>query len=253
MRVFLTVFVSVLLVFGTIMYRSNPVVNVQGITTTTSSSATTSISVLGLNSSATSQKTSVQGKNRITSTYTFDWAKLKSVNTINIRLETEITEPEFYKDIDQVLQETYSGDVINIHLSGYGGRVDSTLELIYNIQKSHAIVNMIVEAPVYSADAYLAVSGDTLTMNPNSVLMFHAPANSDGLMSSQIDCSTAEGFDRGHPQSEQCEADKAAQVKVDSNFIYSLPYLTTQEKYKILQGYEIYLFPTDITTRASHA
>lgn len=213
-------------------------------------STTMAIHIMGMDETSSLSQIQTIGKDRITQEEHFSLWRLKIVKNTIVRLESEITAPENYKDVERVLQEATEGDVITFHLAGYGGRVDALTELVSNIHQSKAVINMIVDAPVYSTDAMLAVSGDTLKMNRNSLLMFHAPANILGKMTSQIDCSLLTGTDRGQPESDQCELDKQAQMRLDQQQINSLPYLTKQEKAAILEGKEVYLFPNDIKKRA---
>lgn len=210
-------------------------------------------SLLGLIQNSELDNTQTLGKDRVITQTVFSWKHLKFVKNTTVRLETEIKEPEDYKDIERVLQEAHHGDVVTFHLIGEGGRMDSTIDLISNIKRSEAKVIMIVDGPVYSADAILAVSGYKLIMSQQSFLMFHAPAytnaNDENELASQTDCNKLTGLDRGVLASIQCEKDKIALVWLDSQIINSLKYLTSTEKQSILQGNEVYLYPKNIHDR----
>jgi hypothetical protein len=162
---------------------------------------------------------------------TYPWIKY----TTEIRLDNEIGSPDLYKDITQILSSAGYYDPVNFHLVGTGGRVDAALLLINNIQASKAQVNMIVEAPVYSAHAYIAVSGKTLTMRPYTYMMFHYSSVLN------LDCSEATGTDRGVSNKEHCEMYKSTDLYNNNKVVMGLPLLTNQEKFMIMTGHDVYI------------
>lgn len=188
---------------------------------------------------------------RVSAVKHWSWRHFSYVKEITIRLETEITALENYRDIERALQEATYGDTITFHLAGYGGSLLTEQSLSSNIQRTRAITIMVVNAPVYSAHAYLAVSGDHIIMAPHSFLMFHAAATGDGNLISQRDCKSEVGMNRGVPNSEHCEADKRAMMRSEQVGLEGLKYLTRAEKDRLYTGNDVYLFPEDIEARKS--
>lgn len=187
-------------------------------------------------------------KSRISSSENFSlWSG--NVKNSTIRLGTEILEPEKVKDITQTLQDAETGDTITFHLAGYGGRYDTLVELVNNIKLSKARIIMMVDAPVYSAHAMLAAAGDELYMAPDTFLMFHAAATSDGKMTSQVDCNEMTGTDRGVSNIWHCEAAKTAQMTSEYRTLKNIKLLTEKDFRLIINGYDVYIFPEDLKDR----
>lgn len=191
-------------------------------------------------------------KDKITTERFADWAHVRVGTKTTIRLGTEIKAPEHYKDVERVLQEAQIGDEVVFHLSGYGGEMITETELTANVRMSKAFVTMVVDAPVYSAHAYLAVSGDRLVMAKYSFLMFHMAAiavNDEETMISQVDCTSLTGVDRGVPNSEHCMALKRAMMISENAALEDIKLLTRAEKDRLYTGNDVYLFPDDIKMR----
>ena len=91
----------------------------------------------------------------------------------HVRFSTEIGDPEKYSDFLLLLDRLDSNDHVFLHLAGKGGQVRTTIQLVNAIQSSKARVTTVVEAPVYSAHAFLAVSGDDSIIHPTVMFMFH--------------------------------------------------------------------------------
>lgn len=66
---------------------------------------------------------------------------------------------------------------VNLFLANYGGYLQGLVPLYNAFRYCSVPVNVIVTGECYSAGAMLALCGDSLTMFPNTMLMFH---NSSG-------------------------------------------------------------------------
>jgi len=129
-------------------------------------------------------------------------------------------------------------------LSGYGGEGFTMFQLINDIKKSKAYTVMIVEAPVFSAHAYLATSGRELIMLPYSFLMFHT------MSGYGKDCTLEEGTDRTVSNVEHCQALMDTMNNLDNSFISDTPILTAEEKVQIMTGHDVYITPEVYKERA---
>lgn len=165
------------------------------------------------------------------------------VTHTDIRMKREIKNTDTIKNICKILQEANDGDTITFHLAGFGGEADSMFLIIDNLKTTKAYVTMSVEAPVYSAHAYLALFGNNLVVARFAYLMFHSSSIID------LDCSKVEGFDRGVPNTEHCAAFKTSQLILQQRLLDDAPVLTEKEKMLILQGNDVYLFDNDVNSR----
>lgn len=195
-------------------------------------------------------------KYRIESHYKFEMFKRGAINVLGIHLATY--HPSVYKQVDIVLEDTIynqiayedvistirnanSGDVVVLHLAGYGGRVDAATVLINSMHNSKAFIVTHVEAPVYSAHAYIAANGDKLIMDPYTFLMFHFSTVLN------LDCDTPSkdydpnGLDRGVANQVHCNAAKIEEISVNTKILDDIKLLTKDEKNSIKMGYDIYI------------
>lgn len=71
--------------------------------------------------------------------------------------------------------QTLKGKALNVHINSPGGSVFEGLA-IYNALRAHqAPVNVIVDGAAFSIASVIAMSGDTVTMAPHSMMMIHEP------------------------------------------------------------------------------
>ncbi len=148
-----------------------------------------------------------------------------------------------YFNIVQALRNAVKGDTITFHLAGYGGDVQTTTILIDNIKTTKAKTVMVIEGPVYSAHAYIALSGDVVEIKPYAFVMLH----SNSILS--VDCSTATGTDRGVSNVEHCNMMKDALMTSNVKLLIDLKYVTNEEKLNILMGHDVYLQSDEINYR----
>jgi len=162
----------------------------------------------------------------------------------DIRLSDEIQAPQDYFDIGHIIQDqAKSGDKITFHLAGYGGQVQGLNYLYSVIKDSKAPIEMRVEAPVYSAHAYLALMGSSLHVSQSAFLMFHYSSVIN------LDCSNEKGEDRGVSNVEHCETYKAEGIKEAERMLNTAYLLTPQEKDQIRQGHDVYLDADEVKER----
>jgi len=93
--------------------------------------------------------------------------------TCNVYMYDVIKDQDKYITLKEKLDTAGSNDEIIFHLGGFGGDAHTYLELYNHIKTSKATVTMKVEGHVYSAHAFLAISGDKLEVGDGVYLMFH--------------------------------------------------------------------------------
>lgn len=161
--------------------------------------------------------------------------------TCDVRFSTKIKAPEHYRDLLQLLDSARLGDTIIFHMSGYGGRVDSAIQIINAIKgtKAHTIAS--VEASVYSAHAFISMAADEIKIKSYVVLMFH---HSSFYGRASKVCSEREGqTDRTRSAVVKCEKYFNNSLKNAEGMIKDLlsRVLTAEELSEVLTGYDIYI------------
>lgn len=152
-----------------------------------------------------------------------------------------------YLNIIKDISLAPEGTVITIHLAGYGGNMDTTVHLVNAIEESKATINVIVEGPVYSAHAFLAMTGKNIRVMDSSLLMFHRPAMKvNGEYTSDVRAICAgekELSDRGQSAYTKCLDQQKAVTRLFERFAakYVYPYLTQQEIENYRNGHDVYI------------
>lgn len=161
----------------------------------------------------------------------------------HIYMKDELEAQKQVTDMIKVLNEAKKGDLVVFHLAGYGGNVEVFTRLINSVQSSKAHVTMVVEAPVYSGHAYLAVSGNELIMKPYSYLMLHTSSGYG------YDCTKETGEDRTVPNSEHCQVFLNNHINLINYIIDNIRILTVDEKNALKSGHDIYITSGDYQRR----
>lgn len=171
--------------------------------------------------------------------------------TIDIRLNDEIKGSNSYKDVGQLLEDASSGDIIIFHLAGYGGDGQGLENLVNQLTLTKAYVIMSVEAPVYSAHAYLAVFGNELRMAPFSFLMFHTSSiyGINCSLPNPLNENNPTGTDRTVSNQEHCQAMYDTSMKLFAYMLSQISLLTADEKQAISTGHDVYLLSGDVKQR----
>ncbi len=98
----------------------------------------------------------------------------------HIYLSESVESNHGYARLCHFLRTTSPEDNVIMYLSNHGGSCASGYQLINAVRQSPGQVHMMVDAPCYSMGALLAVAGDSLHMNPNTLLMFHNYSGGSG-------------------------------------------------------------------------
>ncbi len=163
--------------------------------------------------------------------------------TYEVQLDEEIGDPKSVRKTVDIFRNSKKGDIINVHISGPGGQVDTTFLLINAIRASKAHVRMIVEAPSYSGDAYIATQGSELIMMPYSYLMFHTSSGYG------YDCSLDTGVDRTVSNKEHCESFMKMHLYEIEKLIESVSILLMEEKISLKYGHDVYISADEYNNR----
>lgn len=164
--------------------------------------------------------------------------------TTDIYLSDEIKSVINYESIAELLDAAKKGDVVIFHLAGYGGDGNTMRFLINHIKATKALTIASVEAPIYSAHAYIAINTNKLIMAPSTFLMFHS------LSTHNFDCSIYQGeTDRGQDQVTKCKQMLDAEDESVSYLIDRAWVLTADEKARIKDGYDVYVSYEQMKTR----
>lgn len=130
-----------------------------------------------------------------------------------------------YRDLYTYLSTLPKGDTVELYLGSDGGSVEVCSMLVNSIRKSKAKTNITMLMPCYSAAAILALSGDSLTMEDNTFLMFHNQS-----------C----GYEGKHNASlSYMEANEKQYSQLLERVCY--PFLTKQEIKQVLNDKDLYI------------
>jgi ATP-dependent protease ClpP protease subunit len=130
-------------------------------------------------------------------------------NSYIVHLTGGIEESTKYLILITFLTNLTKEDQVSFYIQGPGGYMDTT-QLIYNaIHKNPAQIDMIVNGDVYSADALLALAGDSLQTKPNNLFLYHIPAikyrGSNITMKAYCETILPTETDRGVSSKKKCE------------------------------------------------
>jgi len=91
-----------------------------------------------------------------------------------IRLSDHILDARQYKQLFYQMNNAKPGDVFIYEMQGYGGYVDTLQKFVYHFERTKAKIVMDLVGNVYSAHAFLTISGNYLVVsNRGATLMFH--------------------------------------------------------------------------------
>ena len=139
---------------------------------------------------------------------------------------------------------------IKFMLSGSGGSVQSAKDLYFAIQSHDGEVEMVVTGDVYSAHAFLALSGDSVkVVNNNILFLFHIPAILNLTVPEY--CSTLKGKSRGVSRFKNCIGNWEVEQAIFNSTLALVPYqiMTKEERGRYTSGYDVYLTGSQIKER----
>ncbi len=177
---------------------------------------------------------SEESDNNISSDTFETFTKEEKRRTHHIYLSETIDSAYEYRKLCHFLRTSEEIEEVYIYLANYGGYVHTGLQLINAIRDSKSKITMVVDTACYSMGAILALAGDDVIFNPNSMLMFH----------------NYSGFERGKGK-EMFDAAVSTTKWLQSAFkqICS-PFLTDKEMEMIRNDHDVYIYHSDKNLQA---
>lgn len=115
--------------------------------------------------------------------------KKKVVSVFDVYLSTNVEPSEKYLGLADIFRSASKNDKVVVHLANSGGSCHGCIFLVNAMRDCEAPIDVIVEAPCYSAGACLALAGNSLEMRPNTFLMFHNYASVTGGKGAELKMS----------------------------------------------------------------
>lgn len=171
-----------------------------------------------------------------------------TATTCDVYFTNKIYNETIYQELYTLLQYPGSVSKVYFHLSGLGGDVSSIIRLANAIATSKVEVDTVIEGPVYSAHAFIAMLGKHKTIMPYAFFMFHSPgmySNTGNVYTTTEYCKRAMAGlkDRGQDAVAKCLAGVVVEDKLFYDMFdkYVAPYLTSGEVKAIKDGYDVYI------------
>ena len=177
----------------------------------------------------------------------------KDVTVCDVYLSSAIEEEDAYIELYKKIASLTAKDALVLHLAGRGGDADTIMRLINTIKESKALFIAMVEGPVMSAHALLAVQANKIYVAPNAYFLFHKAALSGGRTIQEA-CEKFHGKkDRGQDAQKQCENQLSFEMTNLNKLmaIYLKPVLTSDELVQLFDGHELLIEGSEIARRLS--
>jgi len=180
--------------------------------------------------------------------YTLQCLKLYK-ETCNVRLARTIGSQENYTELLQKLSSAKSEDVFNFYLSGNGGQSVSMVLISNGMRSTKAQVNVVVDGPVYSAHAFIALSGKTIDIKPGALFLFHR-TSLYGKVNKVCSCFVGK-LDRTVDAHKKCLKVLTGITTTFYKFADDLvkDILTVEEREEMKQGHDIVISGEDMKKR----
>lgn len=137
---------------------------------------------------------------------------LRAAQTYQIYFNDTIGPAQEYITIGRFIDAAKPGDVVYLHVAGYGGRINGLVYLMNKIERCKGKVVAIVDGDIMSAHAALALAADEIQLPKYGVVLFHA---SSSTHMAAVDCLSEMGkLDRGRNAYIQCINISHAMTKV---------------------------------------
>ncbi len=157
----------------------------------------------------------------------------------SVRLTTEITKPEDYQEVLQVLTDASRFDTVTFYFIGGGGQGSSMIQIINALKITKAYTVSVVQGDVQSAHAGIAIATNKLEVGDYLFFMFHRSS----LYGNEKEfCDRFKGKkDRTQDLEAKCWNTVKAMTKIDNDItdkLYS-KYLTKDEMHQVKNGYDV--------------
>lgn len=177
-------------------------------------------------------------------------------NVCDVHFSGIIGPQDKYRGLYELIENAPAGSKIRLHLYGVGGYVDTVIHLYNSINASKAEIDTIIEGPVYTAHAMIAMMGHHIIVSDASFFMFHLPAifdpnRAENVLPEQVCIYSLGDKDRGQDAYKKCMDASAAESKIINDMLNntSYKYLTLEELQRVKEGYDVYVYAEDMRAR----
>lgn len=135
-----------------------------------------------------------------------------------------IIEPQYYTEMIQTIRQMRDTDHVYLYLNTGGGNLNTGVQLINACRDSAGTIHTILDGEASSLGAILLLVGHTITINDNTLLMFH-------------DYSSVTGG-KGSEQRSRVLAETQWYNQFMMDVCY--PFLSKEEVLKVIQGQDLW-------------
>lgn len=139
-------------------------------------------------------------------------------------LSDTIVAPQFYTEMIHTIRQLRADDNVYLYLNTGGGNLNTGIQLINACRDSAGTIHTILDGEASSLGAILLLVGHTITINDNTLLMFH-------------DYSSVTGG-KGNEQRSRILAETEWYNKFMEDVCY--PFLSKQEIQQVIQGQDLW-------------
>lgn len=158
----------------------------------------------------------------------------KRVTTYNLTVNDLVSPNSLIKTFFQGILIHYVvdyNDIVNITIDSNGGYTSIWANLINDIRHSSGKVNMIVEKKAISMGSIIMLTGDTLTVSDNAIILFHRPFVMAAIMKIVV------------------PDDRSSNMHNDLVYNRVIPLLTSKERERYQQGLDVELSGKELNRR----
>lgn len=151
----------------------------------------------------------------------------------DIYLSEAITDPKYYTEVIHRLRTAQPQDIISLHLSCPGGRLDTGVQIINAMKDSEARIVAVLSSKAYSLGTLIFLAADEFQIHDNCTFMIH---NYSG--------GTA---GKGNEQVAELNATVKWFKKLAKK--YYIPFLSKKELKKVLNGHDMWMDSDEVKVR----
>ena len=161
------------------------------------------------------------------------------VTTCHVRLASVIQETIQYREVFDLYDQLGRFDTVYLHIEGDGGSVATTMLLYTKIFYSRAKTITVIEGPVHSGHAIIALMGDEIIIRDHTWFLFHT--SSYGMSIENLCIGEKGKLNRGQDAQQKCLDFYTFVDKRYTNFIDNivLKVLTNDERDRYKEGFDV--------------
>lgn len=189
----------------------------------------------------------IYGKPSYAGTASIDCKVIQS-KVCDVYFDDDIGTPQNYQEVYKLAYDSKPNDLIRLHLAGNGGSGDGMLYLLGSLSHSKGRVIALIDGPVASAHATLAVAFGRPIITGYGYIYFHLISSTN---TAEDYCSTLSGKDRGLPIYIKCIEDEKKTTESYNKVMHKYidKYLTKEEIQFMEEGHDIIIDLDDFKRR----